>query len=83
MFAGRFKESQGSMVYSVGMLFCTLQKHAYSNILNDEAVTHNLCFWAEIRKISDFFYLKIFIFSGKIFSIFELMYTPVNPSFTT
>ena len=29
-------------------------------------------FWAEIwKKISDFFYLKIFIFCGKIFSIFE------------
>ena len=28
-------------------------------------------FWAEIWKISDIFYLKIFIFGGKIFSIFE------------
>ena len=28
-------------------------------------------FWAEIWKISDFFFLKIFIFGGKIFSIFE------------
>ena len=28
-------------------------------------------FWAEIWKISEFFYLKIFIFGGKIFSIFK------------
>ena len=28
-------------------------------------------FWAEMWKISEFFYLKSFIFSGKIFSLFE------------
>ena len=41
---------------------------------NDEAVltsTHNLCFEQKYKKISDFFYLKIFNFCGKNFSIFE------------
>ena len=33
--------------------------------------THNLCFWAEIWKISDFVVWKFSFFGGKIFSIFE------------
>ena len=33
--------------------------------------THNLCFEQKNEKYQIFFYLKIFIFGGKIFIIFE------------
>ena len=43
--------------------------------MNTEAVltnTHNLCLGQKYEKYQKFFfYLKIFIFGGKIFSIFE------------
>ena len=33
---------------------------------------HNLCFWAEIWKISEFFIWIFSFFGGKIFNVFEL-----------
>ena len=33
--------------------------------------THNLCFEQKYEECQIFFYLKMFIFGGKIFSIFE------------